>query len=115
MDRFNFVHAFPEGKLTKTEREWILDLIGEHVLPCVLHSGPYGELSFAVFDHSSLPGIHPEQVISLSEEHFGLRGTFKDWQKRFDALSKVTHSPRNREVLTFYKFPEPGPASDYDY
>jgi hypothetical protein len=68
-----------------------------------------------VFNHSPVPDVPPERVISLSEEHFGLTGDAKDWKRRFDELAKVTHSKENRDVLAFYQFLPPGPASDYEY
>lgn len=116
-DRFGSTHAFPKDSkaLSKKEQEYVLGLIGKHVLPCSLRSGPYGELSFSVFDHSEMLDIPLDRVISLSEEHFGLKGTFKTWRAVFDEMSKVTHSQRNRDVLAFYGFHPPGPASDYEY
>jgi hypothetical protein len=116
-DRFGHTHAFPKDNraLSEKDQEYVLDLIGQHVLPCSLRSGPYGELSFSVFNHSEMPDIPPERVISLSEEHFGLKGTFETWMLVFNEMSKVTHSQRNREVLAYYQFNPPGPASDYEY
>lgn len=116
-DQFGHTHAFPKDnkKLSKEDQAYVLGLIGKHVLPCVLRSGPYGELSFSVWDHSEVPGIPPSRVISLSEEHFGIKATFATWRASFDQMSKVTHSQRNREVLAFYNLPEPGPASVYEY
>lgn len=116
-DNFGRTHAFPKDRkrLSKNDQEFVLGLIGKHVLPCILRSGPYGELSFSVFNHSPVPGVPPERVISLSEEHFGLTGDARDWQRRFDKMAKITHSDRNREVLAFYQFLPPGPASDYEY
>lgn len=114
-DDFGHVHAFPEKRLSAADQSFLLDIIGRHVLPCVLTSGPYGELSFSVFNHTEVLGVHPERVISLSEEHFGLKGDLSDWPRRFREMSKVTHSDRNRQVLAFYEMPEPGPAEDYEY
>lgn len=117
-DRLGHVHRFPKGGLSSEDEDKVLSLIASHCLPCVLGSGPYGGLFFRVFDHSDHPGVKPDCIAVLDEEHFGRFGagsTFKEWPERFSAISLITHSGRNREILAFYGLPEPGPASQYDY
>lgn len=118
-DRFGHVHSFPkDGEMPESDRSKVLRLIGSHVLPCVLGSGPYGGLFFHVYDHSDVPGIRPDFLAGFDEDHFGRFGHgagLDEWQKRFDAVSVITHSDRNRQVLEFYGLPEPEPASRYEY
>lgn len=116
-DRFGHSHWFPRGDLplSKADRDRVLRLVEKHSLPCVLHSGVYGDLSFSVYGHSDVPGVSPGRLITLAEAHFGLRGTFEDWSKRFRFMSKVTHTAKNREICEFYKLPLPKPSEDYEY
>jgi len=114
-DRFGSVHSFPNRELSKAEKEQILELASSHGLPCVLHSGVYGQLSMSVYDHSGLPGVPPEPVLHVSSKHFGLKQTFKEWRQEFEFMSALTHSDENRRTLAFYGLPKPGPMSDYEY
>lgn len=123
-DRFGSTHAFANEKrpLTKRERQFILNLIEDHELPCVLHSGPYGNLSMSVFNHVDEPSLMSREhiVIQLSEEHmFGEdyrdNEGFSKWDKRFDAFAKYTHSERNRELCRFYGLPTPAKRERYEY
>jgi hypothetical protein len=84
-------------------------------LPCILRSGPYGELSFDVYNHAEFPGIQPERLASFHEEHFNLRGTFKGWDEKFKFVCEIRHNEKNRKVLEFYKLPKPRSAYDYSY
>lgn len=119
-DGFGYVHSFParDRPLSARDRGRVLGLIGSNVLPCVMQSGPYGDLSFSVFNHSEFPGVPPGRVASFHEDHFGRFGHVNghvDWEKRFEEMAAITHSDRNREVLRFYGLPEPRPASYYAY
>lgn len=114
-DRFNFTHSFPNYKrpIAAEELKYVLKLIRKHELPCVLGSGPYGNLSMAVYQHAPYVGVPLERLISLAAEHLGV--SKRDWDKQFDAFAKYTHSDRNRELLKFYGARAPGPRNDYAY
>jgi hypothetical protein len=117
-DDLGYEHAFPSSVLTDDERVRILDLIGSHVLPCIMCSSVYGSLSIDVADHPFAPGITPERIISISEDHFNkfnIGPGFDKWGDRFDAISPLTHNDRNRQICEYYKLPLPGPKSSYGY
>lgn len=115
VDRFGSTHSFPNCELSELEKELVLRLVTTHKLPCVLHSGVYGNLSISIYDHSDLPEVPPEPVAHFSSKHFGRKQTFKDWRQEWDFMSALTHSDENRRVLEFYGLPKPGPMSSYEY
>ncbi len=117
-DRFGAIHSFPKRTLTREEESRVLQLIGAHVLPCVMGSGPYGELSFSVYGHTTAPGSKPECLASFGEDHlsnFGKDRAFERWKFRFEAMSALTHCQRNRQILSFYGMPAPRRADEYSY
>jgi len=87
----------------------------EYRLPCVLGSGPYGNLSMRIFGHSDFPEVPPDPLISIGEKHIGLPAGFDRWNERFDWFSQFTHSDSNREILDFYGLPKPERRERYEY
>lgn len=120
-DQFGHTHLFPSAQFEPVDEpqiERVLRVIEEHQLPCVLESGPYGELSVAIFDHSAAVGVPPECLLRLSERHIpDLRSMtgHKHWADRFIWLSKLTHTHANMRLCQFYGLPEPLPDHRYQY
>ena len=115
-DRFGRIHSFPAGgqtPLSKKVKECILNLIKTRELPCVMHSGPYGGLSFSVWKYIEAPGAPPDYLISLDERH--LFGERIGWHSRFDFISQFTHTDRNRELCRLRQLPFPERRSYYEY
>lgn len=102
-------------KFSKKEINKIESLIKKHELPCVLSSGPLGDLSLHIFNHSAGVGIEPERLLAIHQNHLELPTGFDNWGIRFEYFSKFTHTDRNRELAGFYKLPIPGPESSYEY
>jgi len=116
-DRFGSTHSFEshKRKLLKEELKRVLKLVVDHRLPCVLGSGPYGNLSMSIWDHSDVPQVRPDRLISLGEDHVGLEKGFDRWDDRFKWFSAYTHSDEVRQVLAFYNMPMPEPKLRYEY
>ena len=113
-DRFGHSHAFPERPMSSVERKYVLKVIKDSSLPCVLCSGPYGGLYMQVFDHSDVAEIKPECVFQVDHEHFqNLRNV--PWDKQFEYFAKMTHSEENARICAFYKLPEPKNMGHYQY
>ena len=114
-DRFGHMHAFALTVAAKKVAR-VLKLVDVHDLPCVLCSGPYGDLWMRVYDHSEAIGVRPEYLVAIAEDHI-LKDPHapKKWNDTFDAFSKYTHSARMREILSFYGLPLPQPRSEYEY
>jgi hypothetical protein len=117
-DRFGFTHYFPNEKrpLLQEELDKLVLLVKGQVLPCVMRSGAYGDLSITVYDHSDQPDITPDSFFSLHEDHLNFKDkTFEGHDKRFAEMSKLTHTGRNRQICEFYKLDLPQKASYYEY
>lgn len=115
-DRFGTSHWFESDKrkLKKSELNKLLKLIISNKLPCILHSGPYGNLSMSVYDHSDVPGIKPDRLFSLGEKHTRLPERTA-WDTRFEWFAKYTHSIENQQIVDFYKLPEIKQKGYYEY
>lgn len=114
-DRLGGGHEFANRELSGADLERIIQLVERHRLPCVLGSGPYGNLSMGIFDHSDFPGVPPEHLLSIGEKHVDLPTGFDNWGERFDWFSRFTHSDSNREMAAFYGLPSPKPRERYEY
>jgi len=117
VDVYGRKHSFPvaEPPLTDAQRMRAERLIRQNELPCVMHSGPYAELSIVVYDHIMYPGDRPAFLLALSEEHFGLQRGAGTWDARFDFMSRFTHTERNKEVCELYDLPQPLLKRAYAY
>lgn len=102
-------------KLTPEEKSIVVDSIWRYDLPCVLGSGPLGDLSVTVFGHSPFPEVRPDSLIKIHQNHLDLPSGIVHWNERFDWFSQFTHRPRNLELATFYGLPSPGPRESYEY
>jgi hypothetical protein len=119
IDRLGLTHGFPstDRKLTRSELTRMLKLITDHKLPCVLHSGPYGGLSMSVYDHVDYaPDIKPGRLFEIDERHVWTE-LARDitWDDHFNWFSRYTHNDVNRQMVAFYKLPEPQPKGRYEY
>ena len=110
-------HAFEKRVMTPEEKEKALGLIRAKCLPCVLGSGPYGNLFLVVYDHSELPGVPPEIVAIFGDRHFPetAKTTFATWLTSWEFFSALSHSKKNREVIAFYGLEAPKGLEYYEY
>lgn len=99
-------------KITQVELDRVVTMIRNHVLPCAMGSGPYGDLSVNVYENLEVPDVRPILLFGMHEDHLGWGGT---WDMRFDELSKLTHTPENEKLCNFYRLPAPGPRERYTY
>lgn len=110
-------HGFPNLKRRASSEELsrAVSLVRAHRLPCILHSGPYGDLSMSVLDHSDFPQVPPDTVAAVHRDHVGLEAGFDKWNASFDWFSRFTHSEENKAVLKFYSLHAPEEKSRYEY
>lgn len=114
-DSFGAIHQFENCKLDAAEIERLICIIGRHCLPCVLQSGPYGNLFMRIFCHANFPGMPPHPILTVGEGHVGFPVGFDAWNDRFDWFSRLTHSDSNRRILAFYELPKSESRERYEY
>lgn len=115
VDNTGMRHEFMSRELSADERSVVQGVIMQFGLPCVLHSGPYGNLSMIVYDHSDFPEIPPEPLFHIGEKHVGLPPGFQNWNERFDWFARYTHTDKNRRLLRFYGLQDSEARERYEY
>lgn len=99
--------------LAPEDRARVISLIRSHELPCVLRSGPIGDLSMVITDHVEVAGEGAPKLLVLNSEHLGIHEL--KWDDQFDFYAQFTHTDRNRELLSFYNLPPLRSRESYDY
>ena len=119
-DRFGRVHSFEERELTRKEWTRVKRLVRAHALPCEMHSGPYGGLWIRIFAPPAAPGAPAEYILAVGQENIpGFKKIGGGYVKRhpaaWRALSPLTHSPRNQELLELFGLEQSRASSYYEY
>lgn len=122
-DRFQRRYSWPtEVTLTPEEIDRFKKLIIQHALPCTLGEGQHGDIGIHIWRHPSVPGLKPEIIVSIWENHIpglkedrsrGIGNTSRKVWKFFH--DQIAGTERNLELLTLYGLPKPKPIEDYDY
>lgn len=119
-DEHGRCHHFEKRDLEEAEWQRIQQLITAHSLPCVLWSGPYGELRMKIYEHPPFSDNKPTHICTVGRGNlpgFSALGGDGDakWPVAWDALSVFTHSESNKQALRFYRFESPRERSYYEY
>lgn len=113
--RFSNGERYACRKLTSEEKNVVVESIWKFDLPCVMRSGPLGDLSMTVYGHSPFPEVQPNPLIKIHQDHLDLPTGLSEWSKRFDWFAQFTHRQRNVELATFYGLPTPRDKERYEY
>lgn len=105
-------------ELTEPEITRVWQIVERHGLPCVMSSMNFGfGVGLVIYDHSPVPEVKPEPIISVSGDHRpgGKTRQGPTFSDDFDYFSRFTHNDGNKQVLAFYGFEAPQSKSYYDY
>jgi hypothetical protein len=92
--------------LTSEEFLKMAEVILLHEFPCTLNGNVYG-FTFRVYGHSNIQGLHPEELLAISESQFPFPSAnqgFAGQPATVKQLTQFTHNPRNTELLAWYGF-----------
>lgn len=104
--------------LTNEEKRRLFSLIKRHNLPCVIDCGSFGfGLSLTVYNHAIIPGVQPERLICITDQHIVPPTVRGDEAKRMRAklFSHFAYTEENRRMLAYYGFPPPSTIEQCEY
>src|SRR6185369_14324426 len=105
-------------RLKKQEWDRLTSLITQYQLPCEMSEGSFSfGRSMYVYDHSEVPGVKPELLILITDDHLPLpkgKDRFEDKELE-EILAPFTHSEANTELLAFYDLELPRELTSYRY
>ena len=118
-DAFKTRHAFEKREMMAEEWQKARKLIRSHQLPCELHSDCYGHLFMVVYAHPAAIGLDPEVLMVVGNQNLpGWKRRYparRDDNYEWEALSLLTHSRRNCELLSLYKLNPSLERGHYEY
>ncbi len=105
-------------ELSNIEWNKVRDFVTSNELPVSLHSGCLGNLSIAIYAHPECPDIKPECIGMIGQGNlpgFSSLSGYDRHSTAWKAFSALTHTDRNKELLSIYKLTPSVEEHKYEY
>ena len=103
--------------LTQPEWEQVVALVQRYELPCELGSTGF-TWALCIYGHSPLPEFRPDMILAVEARQVpvpGTQGSLGAKEVALEKLAWLTHGPRNKQLLDWYKLEQPRAPSHYTY